>query len=120
MSKLHWSSTDYRQHRHARIRTRVRGTADRPRLAVFRSLKHISAQLIDDSAGRTLVAAADTDIKTKHVAATAKIAREVGKLIADRAQQAKIASAVFDRGGHEYHGQVQALADGAREGGLKF
>ena len=112
-----------RRIRHARVRRVVKGTAERPRLAVFRSLNHIYAQLIDDAAGRTL-AAADSRApdfqqrqKTGGNVAAAKI---VGELIAQRAKERGITSAVFDRGGYQYHGRVKALADAARAGGLTF
>jgi len=109
--------------RHARLRRRVEGTPERPRLAVFRSLNHIYAQVINDAIGHTLVAAsdADADVKsqlsggTKTVVATA-----VGKVIAERAKAAGITKVVFDRGGNRYQGRVKALADGAREAGLDF
>jgi large subunit ribosomal protein L18 len=106
-----------RVRRHRRVRKRVAGTPDRPRLAVFRSNRHIYAQLIDDRGARTLAAASDGEAasgdKTERAKAT-------GKLLAERAKQAGIESAVFDRGGRLYHGRVAALADGAREGGLKI
>ncbi len=106
-----------RVRRHRRVRKRVAGTPDRPRLAVFRSNRHIYAQLIDDRAARTLAAASDSESasgdKTERAKAT-------GKLLAERAKQAGIESAVFDRGGRLYHGRVAALADGAREGGLRI
>ena len=106
-----------RVRRHRRVRKRVAGTPDRPRLAVFRSNRHIYAQLIDDRAARTLAAASDSEAapgdKTERAKAT-------GKLLAERAKQAGIESAVFDRGGRLYHGRVAALADGAREGGLRI
>ena len=107
-----------RARRHRRVRVRVIGTAERPRLAVFRSLNHIYAQLIDESGGRTLAAASTVELKTGKSDATAAAA--VGKTIADKAKQAGVASAVFDRGGFLYHGRVKALADAAREAGLEF
>lgn len=110
---------DFRSHRHRRIRTRVRGTAECPRLAVFRSLRNISVQLIDDVAGRTLASASNRDVKPKALA-TVEIAREVGQKIAERAKAIHVTKVVFDRGGNAYHGQVQALADGARQAGLEF
>jgi len=119
------SRTLRRQHRHRRIRARVHGTAARPRLAVFRSAKHISAQLINDVTGTTLVAVADRQL-TPPVKATAAHSRKVaaatavGKLLAERAQAKNISMVVFDVAGYRYHGRVQALADGARSGGLKF
>lgn len=111
--------------RKARIRARVAGTAERPRLAVFRSLAHISAQLIDDATGRTLAMAGDADLGKK-VAATEGLAGKaakayaVGMLLAERAKKAGVGAVVFDRGGHRYHGRIKALADGARAGGLTF
>lgn len=106
---------------HVRIRERVKGTAERPRLAVFRSIKHIYAQLIDDRAGRTLASASSAE-KSSPVAAGGNVAgaKEIGKLIAQRAQAAGIKKVVFDRGGFLYHGRVKALAEAAREGGLEF
>ncbi len=106
---------------HERIRSRVRGSAERPRLAVFRSLKHIYVQVIDDHAGRT-VAAASSSEKDSPVAKGGNVAgaKEVGKLIARRAQEKGIRKVVFDRGGYLYHGRVKALADAAREAGLEF
>lgn len=112
--------------RKARVRARVIGTAVRPRLAVFRSLKHVRAQIIDDGARRTLAAAADADLGKKKVAApegmAAKVAAAyaVGQLIAERAKAAGITAVVFDRGGQRYHGRIRALAEGARAGGLTF
>jgi len=107
-----------RARRHRRVRVRVTGTAERPRLAVFRSLNHIYAQLIDDTGGRTLVAASTVELKTGK--SDAASAAAVGKAIADKAKQAGVAGAVFDRGGFLYHGRVKALADAAREAGLEF
>ncbi len=112
-----------RTRRRARIRARVIGTAARPRLAVFRSAKHISAQLIDDAAGKTLAAADDAKMKTaKAEGMEAKIAKAhaVGQALAEKAKKAGISAIVFDRGGYTYHGRVKALADGARAGGLQF
>ncbi|MFH0828617.1 MAG: 50S ribosomal protein L18 [Candidatus Kerfeldbacteria bacterium] len=109
-----------RQRRHNRIRARVKGTAERPRLCVYRSLKHLTAQVIDDVAGKTLAAASDKDVSKKQSTATVVIAAEIGTLIAKRAKDAGITSVVFDRGGHAYHGQVKALADAARTAGLQF
>ena len=107
-----------RARRHKRVRVRVTGTAERPRLAVFRSLNHIYAQLIDDASGRTLAAASTITIKAgKH---DASAAGAVGKEIADKAKKAGVSSAVFDRGGFLYHGRVKALAEAAREAGLEF
>jgi len=104
--------------RHLRVRKKVSGTADRPRLSVFRSNRHIYAQLIDDLAGRTLVAASDREVAVGGT--KTERARAVGKLIAERARQAGIERAVFDRGGRLYHGRVAAVAEGAREEGLQI
>ena len=106
-----------RLHRHARVRRKVNGTPERPRLAVYRSNRHIYAQLVDDRAARTLVAASDAELADGNK--TARAAR-VGKLLAERAKEAGVAQAVFDRGGRLYHGRVKALADGAREAGLRI
>lgn len=107
-----------RTRRHARVRKRIEGTAERPRLAVFRSNKHIYAQVIDDLSGRTLVAASTLDAHAEGAKAAA--AKAVGKLLGERAVQAGISAVVFDRAGYKYHGRVRELADGAREAGLKF
>ena len=104
--------------RHKRVRVRVAGTAEKPRLAVFRSLNHVYAQLIDDSSGRTLASASTVDLKLGKDDTGAATA--VGKAIADKAKQAGISTVVFDRGGFLYHGRVKALADAARESGLEF
>lgn len=113
-----------RNRRHLRIRAKVKGTAERPRLAVFRSAKHISCQLIDDVAGRTLAAAADIELKGKVAEGDrkAKVAQAfaIGKLVAEKGKKAGINAVVFDRGGYAYTGRVAALAEGAREGGLTF
>ncbi|MBS1704627.1 MAG: 50S ribosomal protein L18 [Armatimonadetes bacterium] len=105
--------------RHARVRKKVTGTAERPRLAVFRSLKHISAQIIDDANGRTLVAASSLEKDLKSTG-NSEGAKAVGKALADRASSAGIKSVIFDRGGFRYQGRVASLAEGAREGGLEF
>jgi len=108
------------------VRSRVKGSADRPRLSLFRSNRHIWAQLIDDESGRTLLAASDVETKVKKLAGTKKTlvlkvsAEKVGGLLAQKAQERKISSVVFDRGSYKYHGLVKALAEGARKGGLKF
>jgi large subunit ribosomal protein L18 len=107
---------------HTRIRRKVKGTPERPRLAVFRSVKHIYAQVIDDTAGHTVVAASSSE----KVAATGKSggnlsgAKAIGKLVAERAKDKGIKAVVFDRGGYHYHGRVKALAEAAREAGLEF
>ena len=110
-----------RTRRHLRVRKKVSGTTARPRLAITRSARNIFAQLVDDSAGRTLASASTLDSGIRGAAGdkTAK-ARQVGELLARRAREAGVAAAVFDRGGYAYHGRVAALADGAREGGLKL
>jgi large subunit ribosomal protein L18 len=108
--------------RHARVRKKVRGTAERPRLAVFRSNKHISAQIIDDRAGRTLVAASTYEAAGRSGGATGnkEAATQVGRLVAERARQAGVTKVVFDRGGYLYHGRVAAVAHAAREAGLEL
>jgi large subunit ribosomal protein L18 len=108
-----------RARRHKRVRGKVSGTAERPRLVVTRSNRGIVAQLVDDMEGRTLASATWLQVKTVKGDKKAQAA-EVGKLLAESAKQAKIESVVFDRGGYLYHGRVKALADAAREGGLKF
>jgi large subunit ribosomal protein L18 len=113
---------EVRRKKHARVRARVEGSPERPRLAVFRSSAHIYAQVIDDVSGRTLAAASDIDPDGKAAATGVKSerAKAVGTLIARRAKAAGVARVVFDRGGYLYHGRVKALADAAREGGLEF
>jgi len=107
--------------RHRRVRKKVFGTAERPRLAVFRSNKHISAQIIDDAAGRTLAAASTVEPSVRgDERGNTDGARTVGRLVAERAKAAGIDRVVFDRGGYLYHGRVAALADAAREAGLEF
>ena len=105
--------------RRRRVRAKVRGSADRPRISVFRSNRGISAQLIDDDNGRTLAAVTWTEATLRELAPTEQ-AKQAGMLLAERAKAAGVNTAVFDRGGYRYHGRVQALADGAREGGLLF
>jgi large subunit ribosomal protein L18 len=109
--------TIQRQRRHERIRSQVSGTEAKPRLSVFRSNKAIYAQLVDDTKGQTLAAASSMEIKGKKGVEAAKM---VGATLAKVAKEKKIVVCVFDRGGYEYHGQVKALAEGAREGGLQF
>jgi large subunit ribosomal protein L18 len=115
--------------RHKKIRAKILGTKEKPRLCVFRSAKHIYAQLIDDDKRKTVISAKDTEIKNLKSKSqkednkmSGKIARafELGKLIAEKALEKKIEKVVFDRGGYKYHGRVKAVAEGAREGGLKF
>ena len=109
-----------RTRRHLRVRTKISGTAERPRLCVYRSNTNLYVQVIDDVAGNTLVAAStlDKEVKTKH--ANKEAAKELGTLIAKKAQAKNIKTVVFDRGGYIYHGVVKELADAAREGGLEF
>lgn len=112
-----------RQRRHRRVRAKISGTPERPRLNVFRSLDHIYAQVIDDVAGHTLVSASTVDRELRTEVADkgkSEAAKLVGELIAKRAKEAGITEVVFDRGGYRYHGRIKALADGAREAGLKF
>ena len=108
-----------RLRRRRRVRAKVRGSAERPRISVFRSNRGISAQLIDDDAGRTLAAVSWTEAPLRDLAPTDQ-GRRAGELLAERARAAGVERAVFDRGGYQYHGRVKALADGAREGGLAF
>jgi large subunit ribosomal protein L18 len=110
-----------RQRRHLRVRKKVEGSALRPRLVVSRSAKNVFAQLVDDTAGRTLASASTLEVSIRSADGdkTAK-AKQVGALLAERAVQAGIGAAVFDRGGYAYHGRIAALADGAREGGLQL
>ncbi|MFI1462597.1 MULTISPECIES: 50S ribosomal protein L18 [Nocardia] len=107
--------------RHFRLRKKIEGTSVRPRLIVHRSSRHLHVQLIDDSAGRTLASAStiEADVRALDGDKTAK-GKKVGELIAERAKAAGVEAVVFDRGGHDYHGRIAALADAAREGGLKF
>ena len=113
--------TAAREKRHTRIRLTLEGTAARPRLAVFRSLNHIYAQVIDDTVGRTLASASTLDPAVKGATGTkAERAKRVGALVGDRARAAGVQKVVFDRAGFRYHGRIAALADGARESGLEF
>ena len=114
------SRTIARRRRHFRVRRKVFGTAQRPRLAVFRSNRYIYAQLIDDEAGKTLAAASSQEQALRDKTLTVGVSAEVGTLLASRAKDAGVSSVVFDRGGYAYHGRVRALADAAREGGLEF
>lgn len=114
------SKKDKRYRRHKRIRDKISGKAQRPRLCVFRSNQHIYAQLVDDEKGKTLAMVSDLSIKTKTKKSNAEKAKEVGKIIAQKAKELKIDTVIFDRAGYKYHGQVKSLAEGAREGGLKF
>ena len=114
------STRQARERRHRRIRGKVAGTAARPRLAVFRSNKGIFAQLIDDESGRTIAGASWLGLPKSFKGSKTEQAAEVGKLVAAAAKKAGIEEVVFDRGGYLYHGRVKALAEGAREGGLRF
>ncbi len=110
-----------RLRRHARVRKNITGTAERPRLAVFRSARHISAQIVDDSTGRTLAQATTVEAALRgSPGSNQEAAAAVGRLVADRAKAAGITRVVFDRGGNRYHGRVAALADAARQAGLEF
>ncbi len=117
------SRNAHRQRTHRRLRQTLTGTPERPRLCVYRSLRHIHAQLIDDVSGRTLVSASSVDKEVRQQlkgggnVASAKV---IGKVVAERARAAGVEMVVFDRGGYQYHGRIQALADAAREAGLKF
>ncbi|HYW47906.1 MAG TPA: 50S ribosomal protein L18 [Bryobacteraceae bacterium] len=105
---------------HRRIRRKLRGTAERPRLAVFRSVAHIYAQVIDDAEGKTLVSASSVDKGGKTNGGNVAAAKAIGKRVAERAKEKGITKVVFDRGGNPYHGRVKALADAARAAGLEF
>ena len=111
-----------RLRRHRRVRKKIHGTAERPRLAVYRSNKHLSVQLIDDDAGRTIASASslEKDFRAQGSGSTVAAAAKVGTLIAQRAKQAGVSKVVFDRGGFLYHGRIAAVADAAREAGLEF
>lgn len=110
-----------RSRRHSRVRKKVTGTAERPRLVVFRSTRHVEAQIVDDTIGKTVASAStmESDLRAADGDKTAKAA-SVGKLLGDRAKAAGVTKVVFDRGGYRYHGRVAAVADGAREAGLEF
>jgi large subunit ribosomal protein L18 len=124
MSKKIARKQQLRQRRHLRIRKKVSGTQERPRLSVFRSQKHIQAQLVDDTSGHSLLGATDYsgEIREKVSGLSGKLdkSREVGRYLGQKALEAGITQVVFDRGGYLYHGRVKALAEGAREAGLKF
>lgn len=114
------SRREIRTRIHKRIRSRVAGTSERPRLAVFRSVNHIYAQVIDDGQGHTLVAAASTEKDLRGKGGNVEGAKLIGKAVAERAKEKGISKVVFDRGGYLYHGRVKALADAARQAGLEF
>jgi large subunit ribosomal protein L18 len=109
-----------RYQRHKRIRAKVIGTKDCPRLSVFRSNQHIYVQLIDDNKGQTLASFSDFKIKRKKGLTKIAIAKQIGNSVAKKALEKKIKKVIFDRGGYKYHGQVKSVAEGARQGGLKF
>jgi large subunit ribosomal protein L18 len=120
MSDSAQKKREARVRRHRRVRKKVRGTTERPRLAVFRSNKHISAQVIDDSTGRTLASASSLEADLRSSGGNVDGAKKVGELLASRAKDAGVTQVVFDRGGFRYHGRVASLADAARESGLEF
>jgi large subunit ribosomal protein L18 len=122
MSDIAKARRQGRIRRHRRVRKKVHGTAARPRLAVYRSNKHITVQVIDDDSGRTLAAASstETDQRAAGNGGSVAAAERVGALIADRAKAAGVTAVVFDRGGYAYHGRVAAIAEAARNGGLEF
>jgi large subunit ribosomal protein L18 len=109
-----------RKRRHSRVRRRLSGVPERPRLNVFRSLNHIYVQVIDDTKGATLISASSLDTEVKKGQTKIEQAQAVGKLVAERAMKAGVNEVVFDRGGYKYHGRVKALAEASREAGLKF
>jgi len=114
------SSNLARKRRHERVRTKISGTSEVPRLNVFRSNAHIYAQIIDDSSGKTLVSASTLEKNFEKSGTKKENAKKIGIAVAKKALEAGITQVVFDRGGYQYHGRVKELADGAREGGLKF
>ena len=114
------SSNVARLKRHNRVRSKISGTPEMPRLCVFRSLKNISAQIIDDTTGNTLVAASSLEAAFEGLGSNKEAAKKVGLMVAEKALAKGIKTVVFDRGGYVYHGRVQELAEGAREGGLEF
>ncbi|HEY4584230.1 MAG TPA: 50S ribosomal protein L18 [Acidimicrobiia bacterium] len=117
---MNGSRQDARARRHTRVRKRVRGTGERPRLAVFRSNRYIYAQIIDDNLGRTLASASSQETDLRNSTLNMSTAAKVGELLAGRAKDVGVSTVVFDRGGYKYHGKVKALADAARESGLEF
>ncbi len=120
MSDVAKQKREARIRRHRRVRKKVRGTPERPRLAVFRSNRHISAQVIDDRSGATLASASTTEAELRDAGSNVAAASRVGQRLAERATAAGVTTVVFDRGGYLYHGRVAALAEGARTGGLEF
>lgn len=119
MEKKIKARTQLKLRRKRRIRARITGTAERPRLSVFRSAKHVYAQVIDDVAGHTLVSASSFE-KGNHRRADVEVCTEIGKLVAERCQAKNITKIVFDKNGNQYHGRIEAVATGARDGGLHF
>ncbi|HEX8984202.1 MAG TPA: 50S ribosomal protein L18 [Bryobacteraceae bacterium] len=111
---------EIRERIHERIRQKMRGTAERPRLAVYRSVAHIYAQVIDDAQGRTVVSASSVEKGNRTNGGNIAAAKAIGKAVAERAKEKGIKQVVFDRGGYQYHGRVKALAEAAREAGLEF
>jgi large subunit ribosomal protein L18 len=111
---------EIRQRIHERIRKKLAGTKERPRLAVYRSVAHIYAQIIDDTEGKTIVSASTVDKTAKTNGGNVAAAKTIGKLVAERAKEKGVKQVVFDRGGYQYHGRIKALADAAREAGLEF
>lgn len=109
-----------KERRHRKVRAKIQGTDERPRLCVFRSNKHIYAQIIDDEKGRTLISASDLEVKDSKKDKKTDLAQKVGQLIAQKAKEKKIKTVVFDRGGFRYHGRIKTLADEARKQGLQF
>ena len=109
-----------REKRHRKVRAKINGTQDKPRLCIFRSNKHIYAQIIDDDKGFTIVFASDLEVKDSKKVEKINLAQKVGELIANKAKDKKITKVVFDRGGFKYHGRVKSLADAARKQGLEF
>jgi len=109
-----------RERIHKRIRRKLEGTTERPRLAIYRSVAHIYVQVIDDTQGRTLVSASTVEKEGKRGGGNVAAAKDIGKLVAQRAKEKGISKVVFDRGGYQYHGRVKALADAARQAGLEF
>ena len=122
MSSISHERREARIRRHRRVRKKIHGTAERPRLAVFRSNKHLTLQVIDDDSGRTLAAVSSTeaDQRSQGSGATVEAARRLGTVLAERAKAAGVTTVVFDRGGFMYHGRVAAVAEAAREAGLEF
>ena len=114
------SKAEIRERIHVRIRKKMKGTSERPRLAIFRSVAHIYAQVIDDTKGTTLASASSTEKDAGATGGNVAAAKEIGKRVAERAKEKGIDKVVFDRGGYLYHGRVKALADAAREAGLEF